>query len=56
MAVAERQQMVGLLTGVERITLLIVRCQMYEDLYLMEEQSKRELKQTVINLTSALVT
>lgn len=55
MAVAESQQMAALLTGVERITPLIGRCQIYEGLYLMEEQSEQESKQAAINLTSALV-
>ena len=50
--------MVGLLTAVEKFILLIVRCQIYEGLSLMEEQSEQESRQTVsiINLTSALVT
>ncbi|MCJ1264207.1 hypothetical protein MMC22_004078 [Lobaria immixta] len=53
---AESLQMGALLTGVEKITSLIGRCQIYEALYLKGEHSNQEpWKQPVINLTSALV-
>ena len=47
----------ALLTGVERITFLISRCQIFEAFYLGREQFDQEdWKQAVVNLTSALVT
>ena len=53
---AESQQMGALLAGVEKITSLIGRCQIYEALYLNGEQSDvEEWKQSVKSLTSALV-
>lgn len=53
--VAESQQMGALLTGVEKITPLIGRCQIYEALYLKTEQCEQEdWKSVVKNLTSAL--
>ena len=56
MSVTESQQMGALLTGVEKITSLIGRCQIYEILYLGDQQSEQEeWKQAVMNLTSALV-
>ena len=60
MTVAESQQMGALLTGVEKITNLISRCQIYEAFYLSRECTKagewtQERKQSVTNLTSALV-
>ena len=46
----------ALLTGVEKVTSLIGRCQIYETLYLQRDKSKEEdWKQAVVNLTSALV-
>lgn len=55
--VTESQQMGALLTGVEKITPLIGRCQIYEALYLDREQSDQvEWKAALTNLTSALVT
>ena len=57
MTVAESHQMGALLTGVEKITFLISRCQIYEALYLEKEQSEQEeWKQAMNNLTSAIVT
>ena len=54
---AESHKMGALLTGVERMTLLIGRCQIYETLYLKGEPfEKEEWKQVVTSLTSALVT
>ena len=46
----------ALLTGVEKMTSLIGRCQIYEALYLHREQFEEEgWKKAVLNLTSALV-
>ena len=57
MTVAESQQMGALLTGVEKITFLIGRCQIYETFYLKGEQSEQgEWTQAVMSLSSALVT
>ena len=57
MTVAESQQMGALLTGVEKMTSLIGRCQIYEALYLEKEQMEQEQwEQAGISLTSALVT
>lgn len=57
MTVAESQQMGALLTGVEKVTSLIARCQIYEALYLEKEQSEQEEWRPVVsNLNSALVT
>lgn len=55
MTVSESQQMGALLTGVEKITPLIGRCQIYETLYLKNDQSKPEWMPAVKNLMSALV-
>ena len=56
MTVAESQQMGALLTGVEKTTSLICRCQIYEALYLNREDFRQDhWKQAVTNLTSALV-
>ena len=56
-AVTESHQMGALLTGVEKLTPLIGRCQIYETLYLRKEQSEQEeWKRAVTNLKSALVT
>ena len=53
--VAESQQMGALLTGVEKLTPLIGRCQIYEALFLKQEQSEEEGWKTGLkNLTSAL--
>ena len=53
--VAESQQMGALLTGVEKLTFLIGRCQIYEALYLKQEQFEEEKwKSGLKNLTSAL--
>lgn len=47
----------AVLTGDEKLTPLMGRCQIYEDLYLKNEQSDQEKwKSGVENLTSALVT
>lgn len=47
----------ALLTGVEKISSLISRCQIYEALYLTREQSGNEdWKLATMNLTSALMT
>lgn len=47
----------ALLVGVERLTYLICRCQIYENLYLKDEQSQpEEWKEATKNLTSALLT
>lgn len=57
MVVAENRQMGALLVGVERLTSLICRCQIYENLYLQNEQSEQEeWKEAAKNLTSALLT
>ena len=57
MTVAESQQMGALLTGVEKMTSSIGRCQIYEALYLNREHFEQEQwEQAIINLTSALVT
>ncbi|MCJ1271985.1 hypothetical protein MMC22_011891, partial [Lobaria immixta] len=54
--VAESQQMGALLTGVEKITSLIARCQIYEALYLKREGFQQaEWEQAVMTLKSALV-
>src|SRR5271163_2106155 len=65
MAVAERQQMGALLIGVERVTYLISRCRIYENLYLYSKQSGQAVahlepaetsaEPAVANLKSALV-
>lgn len=56
-AVAETQQMGALLIGVEKISLLICRCRIYESLYLKTEESDQEdWKSAVTSLTSALMT
>ena len=53
---AENQQMGALLTGVEKITSLIARCQIYEALYLKREQfEQEEWERAVMTLKSALV-
>ena len=54
--VVESQQMGALLIGVERITSLIGRCQIYEALYLKRDVEHENWKKAVLNLTSALVT
>lgn len=53
--VAETQQMSALFTGVEKITSLISRCQIYEALYLRREQSEQEQWKLAVKVfTSAL--
>ena len=54
-AMVESQQMGALLTGVERISLLIGRCQIYEDLFLNVEQPEEKWKPAMTSLASALV-
>ena len=55
-SVAESQQRDALLTGVEKITSLIARCQIYETFYLKRQQFEQEdWKQAVMTLTSALM-
>ena len=46
----------ALLTGVEKITSLIGRCQIYEALYLKRDLGHKNWKEAVLNLSSALVT
>ena len=58
MAVAERDQMECLLTGVERLTNTISRCRIYEILYLdgiQYQQTESRIKPAFENLTAALI-
>ena len=55
MTVSESQQMGALLTGVEKITSLVGRCEIYEALYLKREFRHERWKEALLNLTSALV-
>lgn len=56
MTVAESQQMGALLTGVEKVALIICRCQIYEALYLKQQPEQETWKLAIANLTTALVT